>query len=107
MNPSIQVKKAAFGFLVPLVCFGLLPKAKAVSPPPPGAIPTSPLLRGMPTKSFHRMERQGRERHRPAVYLSERAGANESNVPQIGINRSRIQLSENYSELTSPTSLEP
>ena len=34
--------------LIPLVlgCIGLLPKAQAVSPPPPGAIPTSPLLRG-------------------------------------------------------------
>jgi len=32
--------------LMGIVCIGLLPRAQAVSPPPPGVIPTSPLLRG-------------------------------------------------------------
>jgi hypothetical protein len=39
MNPSIRVKKAALLFVVPLVCFGLLPKAQAVNPPPDGGYP--------------------------------------------------------------------
>ena len=39
MNPSIRVKKAAPLFVVPLVCFGLLPKAQAVNPPPDGGYP--------------------------------------------------------------------
>jgi hypothetical protein len=39
MNPSIQMKKAAPGFLLPLVCFGILPKAQAVSPAPDGGYP--------------------------------------------------------------------
>ncbi|MGC1320756.1 MAG: tail fiber domain-containing protein [Candidatus Udaeobacter sp.] len=39
MNPLIQLKKAALAFLVPLVCFGILPKAQAVSPAPDGGYP--------------------------------------------------------------------
>ncbi len=39
MNPSIRVKKAALLFVVLLVCFGLLPKAQAVNPPPDGGYP--------------------------------------------------------------------
>jgi hypothetical protein len=39
MNPLIQLKKAALAFLVPLVCFGILPKAQAVSPTPDGCYP--------------------------------------------------------------------
>ena len=39
MNPSIHVTKAALLLVVPLVCFGLLPKAQAVNPPPDGGYP--------------------------------------------------------------------
>ena len=39
MNPLIQLKKAALVFLVALVCFGILPKAQAVSPAPDGGYP--------------------------------------------------------------------
>ena len=39
MNPLIQLKKAAPVFLIALVCFGLLPKAQAVVPPPDGGYP--------------------------------------------------------------------
>ena len=39
MNPLIQLKKAAPVFLAALVCFGLLPNAQAVSPPPDGGYP--------------------------------------------------------------------
>jgi hypothetical protein len=39
MNPLIQLKKAAPVFLIALVCFGLLPKAQAVSPAPDGGYP--------------------------------------------------------------------
>src|SRR5882724_11879157 len=49
MKSSIQCKKGIplIHIIVALACFGLLPRAQAVSPPPPrGAIPTSPLLRG-------------------------------------------------------------
>jgi hypothetical protein len=39
MNPLIQLKKAAPVFLAALGCFGLLPNAQAVSPPPDGGYP--------------------------------------------------------------------
>jgi hypothetical protein len=37
MNPLIQLKKATLLILVALLCFGFLPRAQAVSPPPDGA----------------------------------------------------------------------
>src|SRR4029077_2817590 len=37
MNPLIQQKKATLLILVALLCFGFLPRAQAVSPPPDGA----------------------------------------------------------------------
>jgi trimeric autotransporter adhesin len=39
MNPLIQLKKAGPVFLVALVCFGLLPTMRAVSPAPDGGYP--------------------------------------------------------------------
>jgi hypothetical protein len=39
MNPLIQLKKGAPVFLVALVCIGILPKARAVSPAPDGCYP--------------------------------------------------------------------
>jgi hypothetical protein len=39
MNASIQINKAALGCVVTLVCFGLLPRAQAVVPPPDGGYP--------------------------------------------------------------------
>ena len=39
MNPLIQLKKATPVFLLALVCFGLLPTLRAVSPPPDGGYP--------------------------------------------------------------------
>ena len=39
MNPLIQLKKAAPVFLVTLLCFGLLPTMRAVSPAPDGGYP--------------------------------------------------------------------
>jgi hypothetical protein len=39
MHPLIQVKRATPLFLVALACFGLLPKAQAVSPAPDGGYP--------------------------------------------------------------------
>ena len=39
MNPLIQLKKAAPGFFVALVCFGFLPTMQAVTPTPDGGYP--------------------------------------------------------------------
>jgi hypothetical protein len=48
MNPMLQCKPTILPLFIAgvLACFELLPKALAVVPPPPGALPTSPLLRG-------------------------------------------------------------
>ena len=41
MNPLIQLKTTILPVLITFVlgCFGLLPRAQAVSPPPPGGYP--------------------------------------------------------------------
>ena len=39
MNPLIQLKNATSVFLIALTCFGLLPMARAVDPPPDGGYP--------------------------------------------------------------------
>jgi hypothetical protein len=39
MNPLIQLKNATSVFLIALACFGLLPMARAVDPPPDGGYP--------------------------------------------------------------------
>ena len=39
MNTLIQLKRTTPVFLVGLACFGLLPKAQALNPPPDGGYP--------------------------------------------------------------------
>ena len=46
MNPLIQLKKATSVFLVALVCFGLLPRMQAVTPPPDGGYPNGNTAEG-------------------------------------------------------------
>jgi hypothetical protein len=46
MNPLIQLKNATPVFLIALTCFGLLPMAPAVNPPPDGGYPNGNTAEG-------------------------------------------------------------